>query len=210
MVKSFMISGWDTILKPAFWLAFISCAVYACFSLVSCKNKSSNETPAEDSSAVYYPINSYIRQQIEQVDTTPYYVYRVLVVNNHKDSTTINRAVFDSLAKQFLQPELEEDALKKNFTESVYEDQSTNSVTLTYSPKNNNTSVQNAMVLLDPDSQNVKWIFINTLQNKGDSTVIQKIGWKGSESAYLNRSVSHANGKTSETKLNIVWNEREQ
>ncbi|TKK71781.1 hypothetical protein FC093_01820 [Ilyomonas limi] len=175
---------------------------------MSCNNnKKTNAEPAADST-VYYPINNYIRQQIKQVDTTPYYVYRVLVMDGKKDSTTISRPVFDSLTKQFLLPELEEDALKKNFTESVYGDQSTNSITLTYTPKDSNTTVQNAMVLLDPNSQDIKWIFINTLQNKGDSTVIQKIGWKGGTSCYLNRSASYADGKKNEMQLNIVWNEK--
>lgn len=202
-----MIFNRNKIIKQAAGLTFTSFFLYACLSLTSCHTKKQQAAPAHDST-VYYPINSFIRQQIKQVDTTPYYVYRVLVMNSKKDSTTINRATFDSLAKQFMLPELEEGALKKNFNESVYEDQSTNSITLTYSPKTNNTVVRNAMVLLDPDSQSVKWIFINTLQNQGDSTVIQKIGWKGGASCYLNRSVSHANGLENETKLNIVWNDK--
>jgi len=199
---------WNKIIKQASGLAFISIILCACFNLISCNNnKKTAAEPAADST-VYYPINNYIRQQIKQVDTTPYYVYRVLVVNGKKDSTTISRPVFDSLTKQFLLPELEEGALKKNFTEAVYEDQSTNSITLTYTPKDSNTTVRNAMVLLDPDSQNIKWIFSNTLQNKGDSTVIQKIGWKGDASCYLNRSVSYADGRKNEMHLNIVWNEK--
>jgi hypothetical protein len=203
-----MTSGCNKKLQQAIGLTFTSIILYACCSLMSCNsNKKTKDTAPEADSTVYYPINSYIRQQIKQVDTTPYYVYRVLVMNGKKDSTTISRAMFDSLTKQFMLPELSEGALKKNFTEAVYEDQSTNSITLTYTPKTNDATVQNAMVLLDPDSQNVKWIFINTLQNKGDSTIIQKIGWKGGASCYLNRSVSYADGRKKEMQLNIVWNE---
>ena len=202
-----MIVDWNTTVKQAVGLIFTSIILYTCFTLMSCHAKKQQAAPAADST-VYYPINNFIRQQIKQVDTTPYYVYRVLVMNGKKDSTTINRAVFDSLTKQFMLPELEEGALKKNFKESVYEDQSTNSITLTYTPKDSNTTVQNAMVLLDTASQNVKWVFINTLQNKGDSTIIQKIGWKGGASCYINRSVTHADGKAEEMQLNIVWNEQ--
>src|SRR5690349_12130383 len=102
-----MVLHWNKIIKQAFGLAFTSIILYACFSLISCKsNKQPDEAPAADST-VYYPINSYFRQQIKQVDTTPYYVYRVLVINGKKDSSTISRPVFDSLANQFILPELE-------------------------------------------------------------------------------------------------------
>lgn len=200
--------NWHLISKQVYKLAFIGCVLYACCSWMSCNNAKKQNTEPTADSTVYYPINNFIRQQIKQVDTTPYYVYRVLVENGKRDSTTINRAVFDSLANQFILPELEEKALRKNFIESVYEDQSTNSITLTYTPKDSNNIVQNTMVLLDPVSQNIKWIFINTLQNSGDSTIIQKIGWKGSTSAFLNRSVSYADGRQHNTQLNIVWNDK--
>jgi hypothetical protein len=205
-----MISVWNKIAKQALGLTFTFIILYACFGLAGCnsnKKQQSDKAQAEEST-VYYPINDYIRKQIKQVDSIPYYVYRVLLVNGKKDSTTISRPVFDSLTQQFILPELEEGALRKNFTESVYVDESTNSVTLTYTPKDSNTVVQNAMVLLDTSSQNVKWAFINILQNKGDSTIIQKMGWKGGESCYLNRSVSYADGKRNDMQLNIVWNEK--
>ncbi len=194
--------------KQALSITIASSVLYACFSLISCKDSQQpNAAPVADST-IYYPLNDYIRQQVVNVDTTPYYVYRVLLVNGKKDSVTINRVVFDSLAKGFILPELEENTLKKHFTESVYADESTESITLTYTPKDSNGTVQNAMVLLDTASQNVKWIFINTLQNKGDSTIIQKMGWKGDESCYINRSVSYADGKKREMQLNIVWNKK--
>src|SRR4051794_23659522 len=205
-----MTSVWNKIARQALGLTFISVFLYACFVLISCKNnkkQQSSEKPAADSS-VYYPINDYIRQQVKLVDSIPYYVYRVLVVNGKRDSTTISRPVFDSLVQQFIVPELEEGSLRKNFSESVYVDESTNSVTLTYTPKDSNANVQNAMVLLDTTAHNVKWTFINMLQNKGDSTILQKIGWKGDESCYINRSVSYADGKRNEMQLNIVWNEK--
>jgi len=204
-----MILLWNKIRKQALRLAFTGIILYACFGVISCNShKKPDKAPAADNT-VYYPINSYIKQQIKQVDTVPYYVYRVLVVNNKKDSTTISRPVFDSLAQQFILPELAEGTLRKDFTEAVYEDQSTNSVTLTYTPKDSSNIVQNAMVLLDTTSQKVKWIFINTLQNRGDSSIIQKIGWKGGASCYLNRLVSYTDGKTNEMRLNIVWNDKQ-
>ncbi len=204
-----MIAGWHTIRRQAVILLLTAVAGCAGAALFSCNNSKQAKAPASDSNTVYYPVNNYIRQQAKAVDTIPYYLYRIRITNGKKDSATISRSIFDSLVKQFLLPDLEVDLLKKNFSESVYEDESTSSFTLTYTPKNSTSSVQNAMVLLDTASQQVKWIFVNTLQNGGDSTVIQKIGWKGDASCYLNRSVSYADGRKNETQLSLVWNERE-
>ena len=179
----------------------------------SCGNNKAKETkvtPGKDSSAmVYYPINDYIRRQIKDVDTTPYYLYRSQVVNGKKDSTIVSRQAFDSAVRAFLLPELEFQSIRKNFTESVFDDESTNSITLTYTANDKNGNVPNASVLLSKENQSVKWIFISKLISTGDSTVIQRISWKGDESCSLNTSVTYNDKKPEQQRqLSFVWNEK--
>ncbi len=178
--------------------------------LASCSSHKNREVTVQKAGnpTVYYPINGYIRQQIKDVDTTPYYLYRLQVVKEKKDSSVVDRAVFDAGVKQFLLPQLEEDSFKKDFDEAVFDDESTNSITLTYTPKSKDNIVQNASVLLDKENQNVKWIFISTLSNGGDSTVIQRIGWKGDQRCYINKVVSHKNKSETQSQLSFVWNDK--
>ncbi len=177
--------------------------------LFSCKNKpAKEETKTEDSTSVYYPINNYIRQQIKDVDTTPYFLYRLSTINGKKDSSVVDRAAFDAQVKTILFPELDDKSFKANFTESVFDDESTNSITLTYSPKTKSGIVQNASVLLDKENQKVKWIFINTLRSNNDSTVIQRIGWKGDKSCYINEDITHPNKLEIQHQLEFVWNDK--
>ena len=181
--------------------------------LSSCSNNkdtATNKDKTDTTTTVYYPINGYIRQQIKDVDTTPYYLYRLSIVNKKKDSSLVSRATFDAETKHFLLPQLEDSTLRNGFTESVFDDESTNSITLTYTPDSKDNIVQNASVLLDKENQQVKWIFINTLSNRGDSTVIQRIGWKGDESCYLNSVVSYANKPETQRQLSFVWNEKKE
>ncbi len=180
------------------------------FLLFSCVNdQPAKEANASDATSVYYPINSYIRQQIKEVDTTPYFLYRLTTVNGKKDSAVISRATFDAETKHFLLPELEDQSFKTNFTESVFEDESTGSITLTYTPKSKKNSMQNASVLLDKDNQKVKWIFISTLSSNADSTLIQRIGWKGDKRCYINTSVSYKDKPQTQRQLQFVWNDKE-
>lgn len=185
--------------------------VMIAFLLVSCKNKpAKNATETPDSSSVYYPINNYIRQQIKDVDTTPYFLYQLSSINHKKDSAVIDRTTFDAQMKTILLPELEDKNFRSNFTESVFDDESTGSITLTYSPKNKTNIVQNASVLLDKDNQKVKWVFINTLSSNNDSTVIQRIGWKGNKSCYINQDISYPDKPEIQRQQSFVWNDKEE
>ena len=196
--------------------AFSTAIVFVCLSFAgffsACGNKQLKQTPApaEDSTLVYYPINNYIRQQIQDVDSTPYFLYRLRTVGGRKDSSVISRTIFDAETKPFVLSELEDKSFRSHFTESVFDDESTNSITLTYAPKDTNDVVQNASVLLNKENQRVKWIFINTLSNSGDSTVIQHRGWKGDKSCYLNKMITYANRKGTEVQTNFVWNEKKE
>ena len=177
----------------------------------SCGNKQEEKAVASnDSSSVYYPINTYFRQQIKDVDTTPYFLYRLTIIDGLKDSSIINRATFDVETKPFILPQLEDKVFRTDFTESVFDDAGTGSITLTYTPKDKNNLVQNASVLLDKESQQVKWIFINTLSSNGDSTVLQRIGWKGGQSCYLNKDISYPNKKENLRQVSFVWNEKKE
>ncbi len=179
--------------------------------LLSCGNNKAKETTEKpDGASVFYPINNYIRQQIKDVDTTPYFLYRLSLINHKKDSSVIDRATFDAQMKAFLLPELEDKNFRANFTESVFDDESTGSITLTYSAKNKNGIVQNASVLLDKETQKVKWIFINTLSSNADSTVIQRIGWKGDKSCYINQDITYPTNPETQRQLRFVWNDKEQ
>ena len=191
------------IVPPAFYTLLM-------FLFFSCGDKQTKQAAdTTDNSSVYYPVNSYIRQQIKDVDTTPYFLYRLATVDNKKDSAIINRATFDTEMKMFLLPQLEEKALRKDFTEAAFDDESTGSITLTYTPKSKDNPVQNVSVLLDKDNQQVKWIFINTLMSNSDSTVIQRIGWKGGKSCYINTSISYKNKAQTQRQLQFVWNDKE-
>lgn len=159
-------------------------------------------------SAVSYPINAYIRQQVVDVDTTPYFLYQLKTVNGKKDSTIVKRSVFDSTTKRFLYPDLEHESLKRNYAESVFQDATTNSYTFTYTAKQKYLSVQSASILLDTASQQVKWIFINALTSNDDSTVIERANWQGGKSCSISRSVSYKGGKESREDIKFVWNDK--
>ena len=50
----------------------------------------------------------------------------------------------------------------------------------------------------------------NTLKSNTDSTVIQRIGWKGDKSCYINKDITYPNKPETQRQLSFVWNDKEE
>jgi len=78
----------------------------------------------------YFQVNQYLQSQIKEVNATPFFIYKIDIVNSKKDSTPINTAIFNQISKQFLEPDINEDKIKKYYIENIFEDRTTNSFTI--------------------------------------------------------------------------------
>ncbi|MGI8952756.1 MAG: hypothetical protein ACR2FN_14365 [Chitinophagaceae bacterium] len=179
---------------------------------ISCKQTSTEKETKKTSSkdtTTFFPVADYIQQQIKLVDSTPYFMYLISIRNGKKDSSQINTHQFDSLVQPFREIDISNPSIKKNYTESVFEDKSTQSYTLTYSTNNKSLSTQNIDVLLNEENQQVKRIFINCFYDNNDSAITQKLGWKSFHSCSIIRIIQYKNGKQSTEQNLIVWNDKD-
>lgn len=162
-------------------------------------------TTYANDSITFFPVQDYLAAQIKEVDSVPYFIYCLRQSSAGKDSTVLNREAFDKATLLFTRYNISDTAVKKYYKESVFGDESTNSNTLHYATENKDLPVQSIDVLLKPDDQKVKRIFITTIENRNDSTIVTRLGWKQHESCSISTSISH-NGKTSDSQSTIVWN----
>lgn len=184
-------------------------AIIVCFLSTSCKHKSEeNKKAAGADTTSFYPIADAINADIKEVNSTPYYIYKKEVVNGKRDSTPANVAMFNQLAEHFLKPDISDKKLKPNYKESIFADQTTQSITFNYSTTNKELETQNVDVLLDETGQKVKNIFIRKYFNYNDSTAIEQLTWKPHESFQINRAVMKKDGSENRHQTTIVWNGR--
>ena len=178
-------------------------------SLISCKNNNTNaaDKPAEDSSKVF-PVTDFIKREIEEVNKTPYFIYKLEESNGKKDSSAINIAIFNQLSASFLPSGVAEENLKSNYKESIFEDQTTNTFTISYAATDKQLEVQNIEILLKEDAQTVKRIFIRKFFNYADSSAIEQLSWKPGESFRINRSVQKEDNTENTRQTAIVWNQK--
>lgn len=180
------------------------------FSIIGCKQKGSSSKPIAQTqdSTHFFQIPQYIQQQIEDVKKTPYYIYKIDIKNGIKDSVPINTPLFEELARQFLNTDINTSNLKKYYIENVFHDQTIKTFTISYTTPNKELEIQNMDILLQEDGQTVKRIFIRKFFNYPDSSVIEQLSWKAAENFQINRLVQAKDKKENSRQTIVVWNEK--
>ncbi len=191
----------------AFTFALISCIGMACRQKPAAEQIASGVKAAD--SIVFYPTADLLKKEIETVDSTPYFIYRIRVRNGKKDSMPISKREFDSMARMFVAVDISDSSIKKKYKESAFDDASTESLTLNYSTQDSGLYIRSIDLLLAEDDQHVKRIFMSTFERGGDSSVAAKLGWKPGRNFYINRLIYYANGQEVTEENRVVWDERE-
>ncbi len=175
---------------------------------VACKGKTSSEpTVISNDTIQFYQVSEFVKGQVEDVEKTPYFIYKKMEKNGKVDSTVINNREFTSLAQQFIEPNINKKSLKQYYTETTFFDQTTNTYTLNYATRNKELEVQNIDVLLKDDATTLKRIFIRKFLEYGnDSTAIEQLSWHPDEQFQVSRMVQKPGQPESITQTTVVWN----
>ncbi|MBA2761358.1 MAG: hypothetical protein H0U39_05240 [Segetibacter sp.] len=179
-------------------------------TIFGCKQKGGSVEPvaqAEDTTQ-YFQVSQYIKQQIEDVKKTPYYIYKIAIKNGIKDSMPINTLKYVQLANQFTTPDINDPNLKRHYIENIFHDQTTKTFTISYTTLNKDLEIQNIEILLQEDGQTVKRIFIRKFLNYSDSSGIEQLSWKAAERFQINRLVQRKDEKENSQQTIVVWNEK--
>ena len=155
-----------------------------------------------------FPVGSFIEGQVHLVDSLRLPVLKYTTVNNITDSALISQEEFESLTKEFTQPDLADPSLKDAYTENSFADQSIPSVTITYLANNRNMAVQRVDVLIDPNpvmNDKVKSIYMEKVSAHKDTSILKKLFWKADKEFQIVTS-SQAGDQTATVKqLKVRW-----
>jgi len=171
-------------------------------------NNSSNGNNSQADTTRFFQVTRFIKNEIEEVNKTPYYIYKLEVNNGKVDSTPINTAIFNQISTAFLHPDFNDESLKPKYKENIFEDQTTKSFTISYSTLDKNIEIQNVEILLKEDGQTVKRVFMRKFLNYSDSSAIEQLSWKPGERFQINRSVQKADNTESIRQTTVVWDQK--
>jgi hypothetical protein len=180
------------------------------YLLYACRPNESRTITSEatNDTTHFFEVVQYIKTQISEVNKTPYFIYKIDIAGGKKDSSAINTSVFNQISERFLRPDINDEDLKKYYTENIFHDQTTKSFTISYTATDKELEIQNIEVLLQEDGQTVKRLFIRKFFNYKDSSAIEQLSWKPGESFQINRLVQKPDNKENSYLTNVVWNEK--
>ncbi|MCU7548528.1 hypothetical protein OCK74_05340 [Chitinophagaceae bacterium LB-8] len=179
-------------------------SLLCCALLYSCKSKQKEgEEPNE-----FFPVLSFLKSQVAHIDTSFYQIIKVQNENGHSDTAYIKREEFKTYARDFFSiPDLSSDDLKDEYTETKLYDDAINRVVLSYSPKKVDGGIQRQDITISPsgDSSKVETIYIDWVDDKGDSVVHKKMFWQMDKSFQIITSISKPEQPERLKTLQVSW-----
>jgi PBP1b-binding outer membrane lipoprotein LpoB len=179
------------------------------FLLVNCKNQPHEEVQPEkkEEKNNFFPLQDFIRGEITNVDSLPIGILKYSVHDNKTDSSYIKPAEFNRLAQEFLPPELDSNVFKREFSESSFYDETTKSLTFTYSTKNKSLQLQRADILatLGDRFAKVKSVYMENVDKMHDTNILKKMFWQAGKSFQVISSINRAGKASGSSQMKVVW-----
>ncbi|HEY4285455.1 MAG TPA: hypothetical protein VGN00_00030 [Puia sp.] len=159
----------------------------------------------------YFPVAEFLETEILHVDSVPLALRRYRTFDGKTDSAFIQVPEFNQLALQFLPTELHNGNFEKNFTESSFADQSTQSIMFTYSTKVSDQSLRRVDVqtVTGNGHQKVKSIYLEKRRTSGDSLILEKMYWRTGSNFQIVTMTAVKGKPPVERQLKVVWDDEE-
>lgn len=185
-------------MKQSLLLLFTTLALIACNS----KNKNSEEA------GEFFPVRSYLQSQVKHIDTSLYALRKIVRSGGRSDTVFISREQFRKEATDFLTiPDIASHKWKDDYTESRLYDDALKRAIFSYTPKDEDAPILRQDVTIEPGAGGedaVRTIFINRIEEKGDSSVQKKMLWEVGRRFQVVTTVSQK-GKPDVNRIREVW-----
>jgi len=179
------------------------------FAFLSCKDNKTEDPvfpdfdyPADTESAGenYFPVTDYILGQISEIRTTGINPMRI----TGNDTVWIKVEDLEKEFSDFLDPVIDNSNMIETYKESRFLDQTLNSYTLLYEPREpgKEQRLQEWVVYVDPDKGTVRRIYIR----KNEKGKTQLLNWEGNKWCKVTVIKNDStNGSTVESEILIKW-----
>jgi hypothetical protein len=174
------------------------------FFICSCSNNkpASTQTVAVDSiePKSYFPVTSYIKGQLFDIKQRGVSPYKMVTLNGKTDSVILPLANIDSLAQEFVKPEIDSTNLINYYKEEKFLDKSVAAFTFTYdakSPVADTLPLRHWDVYVEPETGTVKRIY---LVKKINASKTLQLTWLHNQWFKTTTIVTDATGNSSVAK----------
>ena len=163
---------------------------------VACSNskeESKNLVATADTTS-FYPIASYIKDQVKYFDSLGVRFSVATTEGTLKDSISSQLAAIMPMIQSFMEADISDSIQKINYKESVFRDAGTASLNINYTPLNTSVPIRNIDILMDDQTSVIKRLFIRKQFQSKDTTSIEQLSWKTNEGFTTSISQEASNG----------------
>ncbi|HVM87614.1 MAG TPA: hypothetical protein VMT76_05465 [Puia sp.] len=173
----------------------------------SCGHKKKNKVAEEKNKKNYFPIANYIQSEISYVDSLPIGITKYTTRENKTDTSYIKFPEFNKIAEEFICDEFKQEVFEKEFSETTFLDQTTNSATLTYSTKNPKLELQRVDVIANTNTtaNNVTSIYLEKDKQRDDTVIQEKLLWRTRTSFEIIKSKRCRAQNPVTEQIKLVW-----
>jgi len=159
----------------------IACVV--CMMAAACSNskEDTKNLVATTDTTSFYPLASYIKDQVKYFDSTGVKFSVVTTEGAIKDSITSQLAAIMPMIQSFMEADISDSVQKINYKESVFRDAGTASLNINYTPINTSVPIRNIDILMDDQTSIIKRLFIRKQFRTKDTTSTEQLSWKTNE-----------------------------
>lgn len=171
-------------------------ACIVCMMAVACSNskeESKNLVATADTTS-FYPIASYIKDQVKYFDSLGVRFSVATTEGTLKDSISSQLAAIMPMIQSFMEADISDSIQKINYKESVFRDAGTASLNINYTPLNTSVPIRNIDILMDDQTSIIKRLFIRKQFQSKDTTSIEQLSWKTNEGFTTSISKEASNG----------------
>ena len=187
--------------KPV--LILMGCCIIAC-------NSNSRQRSAGEESHEFFPATTFLKGQLHEVDSLKPAIHKYSTIDNKTDSVLLSPLEFDSLAEEFIKPNINDPSIKRFYKETSFADQSGPNITFTYSTLNKDLPLQRMDVIIYPDpvlNDHVQSIYLEKITKSGDTSIVTKLYWKTDKSFQVICSRQYSNHPAIVSQVKVVWND---
>ena len=188
------------------FLCFVCLTVIMASCQTTPHKEEASKDVSKDSVARFYPFPQYLQDQISYVDTTPFAIIRILKTDGTTtDSGLVDKSVFRQATMPFAAIDPNSNSLKDKYEESSFQDLSLEAVTFMIVAKDTTLPLQEATVLLHPETKRVKRVMQRKVIDAADSTISQQLLWIHNQRCQIAEIISKKDGTQYTRSIAYVW-----
>lgn len=145
--------------------------------LSACSSSGSEEETNNDINKTFFPIAGNINAELNELDSLPVAVIKYTTVGDQTDTSIADKSELRKMAALLTYPDISSPELKLFYKEAVFMDNTINMVTMSYTTRSEEPSVRKIDVMIQPDTEKVKSIYVEKQEKNGDTTINRKMIW---------------------------------